>query len=114
MPDSVYSEKLVKNLCQLCLTKISPDAGKARLCEKWVCVESAPEILESRNVENWKGLTTKHFNKVSKTRTKSGKISKYLDKNQITFDELAHETLKGVPVLRNGNHPNLKLIRIDL
>ena len=50
MPDSVHSEKLVKNICQLCLTKISPDAGKARLCEKCVCVENAPEILVSHPV----------------------------------------------------------------
>ena len=54
---------------------------------------------KSRNVKIWKKLTTKHSNKVVETRTKSGKISKYFEKNQITFDELSHEVLKCAPLI---------------
>ena len=115
-PESYVNIAKEENCCQLCRMKFTPetcDQTSDTLCSKcFTSVDSAPQILASRSEENWRGLTLKHYNKVEKMRTKSGKKARYLDKNQVTYDALSHEKLKGVPVLKNGNDRRLQVIKI--
>ena len=102
--------------CQLCQ---SSSAHKTELlCNQCKSFKSAPKILASRSQEDWRGLTTKDENRkgtkrksqeIRNSRCKSGKISKYLDKNQSTFDALSHEKLKKISIMKNGNCPGLKV-----
>ena len=99
-------------------------------------IDSVPIILGSRMEENWRGLIMgkqspmkkksrvktekrimldkkredKENDKPQKSqRTKTGKISRYLDRNQKTFDALSNENLSKIPVLKNGSSGTLEV-----
>lgn len=96
------------NACAICSSYLLTNSRckikqEPSLCAKCSKIKSAPQILGTREEENWRGLVTKKHKK-KEVRTKSGKISKYLDKNQNTFDAISQEKLKKVPILKNGNY----------
>lgn len=41
--------------------------------------------------------------------TKTGKVSRYLNKNPKTFDALSHENLSNIPVLKDGTSRELQV-----
>ena len=80
-------------------------------------MDSMSAILASREIENWRGLAAidelkdkNIFREVAQnSRTKSGKISKYYDKNQETYDTHGFEHFNKIPIMLNGNSMRLKV-----
>lgn len=109
------SEKEIKlkSLCSLC-SKPSTE----NVCVSCADIQSVDVILESRNIENWKGFVVKDEKKERKvleemnlnSRNKlDTKQSRYFDKNQDTFDAIHFEKLKQIPIMKNGNDMSLKV-----
>ncbi|XP_050503633.1 uncharacterized protein LOC126882697 [Diabrotica virgifera virgifera] len=83
------------------------------LCNNCNAVNNVQQIIDLGKEENWRGQVTKASkNTTKKSRTKSAKLSKYLDQNQTTFDSLFQDNLQKVPILKNGNALNLKGVKI--
>ena len=80
-------------------------------------MDSMSAILASREIENWRGLAAQDELRdknilreiAQNSRTKSGKISKYFDKNQETYDTLRFEHFNKIPIMLNGNSLRLKV-----
>lgn len=79
---------------------------KEYFCSKCSENERISKIVALRCEENWRRL-----NKLKgiKQRTKNNKNSLYLDKNTKTYDTLPQERSCTVPIIKNGNNPDLKV-----
>lgn len=94
------------SLCSApCYEKHCPSCNK---------IDSAPAILASREIENWKGLplidVEKEQRVLKEINRNPKKESGYFDKNQETFDSLNFENLKKIPTMLNDNHISQKAI----
>ena len=83
----------------MCSNLVNPLEQLCKECKK---IGSVSAILASREIEDWGVLVSKEEKKNENTcnkkdtehRNKSGKISKYLDRNQDTLDALDYDDLK--------------------